>query len=90
MRLLLLVVVTLVLLGVRLLLRHRLLWLVVGGRLDFLGLHGHPGAHKVIVSLENVQIRVTQVAEVLRAKAPEVGFHLGTSDGDDDQGDQRE
>jgi len=65
MRLLLLVVVTLVLLGVRLLLRHRLLWLVVGGRLDLLGLHGHPSAHHVIVGLEIVQIRVIQMAEIL-------------------------
>jgi hypothetical protein len=66
------------------------LWLVVTRRLDLLGLHGHPSAHHVIVGLEIVQIRVTQMAEILRAKSPEVGFHLYTRDGHDNQGNQRE
>ena len=87
---LLLVEGSLVLLGVlQLLLRYRLWWLVVARRLDFLGLHGHPCAHQVIVGLEIVQIRFTQVAEVLGAKGPDLGFRLCTRDGHDDRGDQR-
>ena len=74
----LLVVVSLKLLGVLLLLRDSLLWLVVARRLDLLGLHGHPGAHQVIVGLEIVKVRVTQVAEILGAKGPDVGFNLCT------------
>ena len=66
------------------------MWLVVTRRLNLLGLHGHPSAHHVIVGLEIVQIRVTQMAEILRAKGPEVGFHLYTRDSHDNQGDQRE